>query len=128
VKLIKIINQTNQKSTPILANYCQSFFCQFRGLMFRKNISDDQGLLLVQGSDSRLNSSIHMLFMWMDIAVFWINSELLVVDRVLAHRWKLAYIPKTPARYVLETGVSHINDFEVGDKVDFQDTMLDNYE
>ena len=93
--------------------------------MFKKSILDDQGLLLVQNSDSKVNSSIHMMFMWMDLAVIWINSEFTVVDRVLARRWKLAYFPKSAARYVLETGISHLNDFAVGDKVYFDDTLLD---
>ena len=60
-----------------------------------------------------------MMFMWLDLAVFWINSEYTVVDLVLAHRWKLLYFPKSTAKYVLETGVSHLNDFNIGDKVKF---------
>jgi uncharacterized membrane protein (UPF0127 family) len=125
VKYIKIINQTNSGSAPILAKYCQSFFCQLRGLMFKKSVPDDQGLLLVQSTESKVNSSIHMMFMRMDLAVIWINSEFIVVDRVLARRWKLAYFPKRAAKYVLEMGISHINDFNVGDKVYFKETMLD---
>jgi uncharacterized membrane protein (UPF0127 family) len=125
VKYIKIINQTNQASAPVLAKYCQSFFCQLRGLMFKKNVPDGQGLLLVQNTDSKINSSIHMMFMRIDLTVIWINSEFTVVDRVLARRWKLAYFPKSAAKYVLETGISHINDFNVGDKVHFEDTLLE---
>ena len=49
-----------------------------------------------------------MMFMWIDLAVIWINSDFKVVDRVLARRWKLAYFPKCAARYVLETGPSHL--------------------
>jgi uncharacterized membrane protein (UPF0127 family) len=125
VKNIKIINQTKQVSKPILAKYCQSFFCQLRGLMFKKYIPEDQGLLLVQSSDSKVNSSIHMMFMRMDLAVIWINSDFTVVDRVFAHRWKLAYFPKSPAKYVLETGISHIDDFNIGDKVCFEETLVE---
>ncbi len=87
--------------------------------MFTKSLPEQHGLLLVQGADSRVNSSIHMMFMWMDLAVIWINSELQVVDIVLARRWKLAYLPKQPAKYVLETGVHRLNDFCIGDKVNF---------
>ena len=72
--------------------------------MFTKSLPENYGLLLVQNSDSRLNSSIHMMFMWMDLAVIWINSDYSVVDLVLARRWKMAYLPKKAAKYVLETG------------------------
>jgi len=121
MKFIKIINQSHPPTKPILAKYCESFFCQLRGLMFTKSLPENHGLLLVQGSDSRLNSSIHMMFMWMDLAVIWISSEYSVVDLVLARRWKLAYLPKKAAKYVLETGVSNLSDFNIGDKVQFED-------
>jgi uncharacterized membrane protein (UPF0127 family) len=124
-KFINIINQTNPTLTPILAEYCQSFFCQLRGLMFRKDLPDNYGLLLVQNSESRINSSIHMMFMRMDLAVIWINNDCLVVDQVLARRWKLAYLPKTAARYVLETDVSRLADYQIGDKVRFEDIQQD---
>ncbi len=125
MKYVSLVNQSNQGSKPILAKYCQSFFCQFHGLMFTKSIPEDQGLLLVQKGDSRLNASIHMMFMWMDLAIIWINSEYVVVDRVLARRWKMGYFPKKAARYVLETGTSHLQEFNLGDKIRFEDVPLD---
>lgn len=121
MKYIRITNETHPDTKPILAKYCQSFFCQLRGLMFTKSLSPDQGLVLVQSSDSRVNSSIHMMFMWIDLAVIWINSDHMVVDVVLAHRWKLGYLPKLPAKFVLETNVSNLGDFNIGDKVRFNE-------
>jgi uncharacterized membrane protein (UPF0127 family) len=123
MKYLQIVNQTHPASKPILAKVCQSFFCQLRGLMFTKSLPEDYGLLLVQSSDSRLNSSIHMMFMWIDLAVVWINSDLRVVDTVLAHRWKIAYLPKEPAKYVLETRVSNLKDFKIGDIVRFEEAL-----
>ncbi|MGE5124153.1 MAG: DUF192 domain-containing protein [Acidobacteriaceae bacterium] len=122
MRVIRISNQTQHGSRSILAKYCQSFFCQLRGLMFTKHLADDQGLLLVQKEDSRINASIHMMFMWMDLAVIWINSDYTVVDQVLARRWKPAYLPQKPAKYVLETSVSHLAEFAIGDKVIFEET------
>lgn len=90
--------------------------------MFTKSLPENFGVLLVQGSDSRVNASIHMMFMWMDLAVIWIDSEHEVVDRVLARRWMPAYLPKKVAKYVLETEVSNLKDFEIGDKVRFEET------
>jgi uncharacterized protein len=121
MKYIQISNQSNPKARPILAKYCQSFFCQLRGLMFTKSLPDRYGLLLVQSGDSRLNSSIHMMFMWMDLAIIWINKEFKVVDTTLAKRWKMAYLPKQPAKYVLETDVSCLGEFNIGDTVNFHE-------
>lgn len=121
MKQVRIINQTHPGSEPIVARYCQSFLCQLRGLMFTSSLAENSGLLLVQGSDSRVNASIHMMFMKIDLAVIWIDSEFEVVDLVLARRWKLAYLPQKAAKYVLETGVSNLSDFNIGDKVHFEE-------
>jgi uncharacterized membrane protein (UPF0127 family) len=89
--------------------------------MFTKSLPENHGLLLVQNSDCRLNSSIHMMFMWMDLAVIWINSDYSVIDLVLARRWKMAYLPRKAAKYVLETGVSNLSGFNIGDTVRFDE-------
>lgn len=122
MKYIKIFNDTTQIKNPLRAKYCASFFCQLRGLMFTKSLAVDEGLLLVQNNDSRVNSSIHMMFMSIDLAVVWINSKFIVVDKVLARRWKLGYLPKRPAKFVLETGVLHLAEYNIGDNVHFQES------
>jgi len=103
-----------------MAGYCASFLCRLRGLTFRRHMADDWGLLLVQQKDSRLDASIHMLFVWFDIAVVWINATNEVVDIKLARRWRPAYLPQRPARYVLELSPAHINDFNIGDHVQIE--------
>jgi uncharacterized membrane protein (UPF0127 family) len=88
--------------------------------MFRSSLSQAQGLLLVGSRDSRLDAAIHMLFVFMDLAVIWINSEQVVVDTVLARSWRPAYTPHQPARYILEIHPSRLAEFKVGDRIEFQ--------
>lgn len=114
---VRLLNLSRPLETPITARYCQSFLCKLRGLTFRRDLPEDQGLLLVQARENRLDSSIHMLGVWMDLAIVWINSEEEVVDVALAKRWRGAYLPKRPARYVLEICAHRIDDFIVGDRV-----------
>lgn len=117
---IFIQNQNKPIDNPACVTFCDSFFCRLRGLMFRSVLVRDEGVLLVIGKDSRTDSSIHMLFMSFDIAVFWINSEMTVVDKVIAKKWRPAYFPAKAARYTLEVHPSRYNDYEVGDKVQFK--------
>lgn len=121
MRTVKITNQSHPDSKVILAKYCKSFLCQLRGLMFTSSLAENSGLLLVQGSESRLNASIHMMFMRMDLAVIWMDKANTVVDRVLARRWKLIYAPRKAALYVLETGVANLDAFNIGDKVSFEE-------
>lgn len=105
---------------PARIKLCDSFLCRLRGLMFRSQLPPDEGLLLAIGRDSRADSSIHMLFVPFDLAVFWINSKMEVVDKVIAKSWRPAYFPARSARYTLEIHPNRFSDYEIGHKVEFQ--------
>jgi len=120
-KTISIENQNRIIEGALRIKYCDTFFTQLRGLTFRSSLSRDEGLLLVGKRDSRLDSSIHMLFVSFDLSIMWINSALEVVDKVLARSWRPAYFSKHSARYVLEIHPERWQDFEIGDVVKFKD-------
>ena len=119
MKTIHIENKTRPLASPLNAPYCDSFLCRLRGLMFRSCLPSDKGLLLVEAGESRLNTAIHMLFVFMELAVIWINSEKVVVDIVLARAWRPAYAPHQPARYILEIHPDRLNEFKIGDQIEF---------
>jgi uncharacterized membrane protein (UPF0127 family) len=116
---IKIQNLSKTEIATLTARYCESFFCRLHGLMFRARLDSNFGLLLVQTRDSRLDSAIHMFFVFMDLAVIWLNSDLLVVDTTLARSWRPIYIPCAAARYILEIHPDRLQDFNIGDQVAF---------
>ena len=116
-KMLQIQNQSRALPMPLKAVYCASFLCRLKGLMFRKTLPSQEGLLLVYGTDSRLDTSIHMMFVWFDLAVIWINSAGEVVDTILAKQWKPAYFPQKPARYVLEIAPERLSEFQIGDRI-----------
>lgn len=119
---IQVKNLNKPNLSPARVVYCASFLCRLRGLTFRKRLAPDDGLLLVQGKkDSRIDSSIHMLFVPFDLNVIWINTDLTVVDKVIARPWKPAYFASAPARYVLEIHPDRWDDYEIGNKVEFID-------
>ena len=120
-RFIAVENKNRQVEGRLQAKYCSTFFCQLRGLSLRSHLSRDEGLLLVGKRDSRLDSSIHMLFVQFDLTVIWINSGLQVVDKVLAKSWRPAYFAKQPAKYALEIHPERWEDFEIGDWVEFRD-------
>ena len=105
--------------TPALVEYCDSFKCRLRGLMFRSSLGRNEGLLLVEKRDARLDASIHMFFVPFDLAVFWIDSTLTVVDKVIAKAWRPAYVPKKPARFILELHPDRWEDYRIGNKTQF---------
>ena len=118
-KTIHVRNLDVSSQTPLQIKYCDTFLCKLRGLMFKPDLAPDEGLLFVYKHDSRMDTSIHMFFVNFDIAVIWINSSMQVVDKVLAKRWKPAYAPKEAAQYILETHPDRLDEFEIGNKVQF---------
>jgi len=120
-KQIIIQNKNRKIETPPRIKYCDTFLTQLRGFAFRSRFSRDEGLILVGKRDSRLDSSIHMLFVSFDLTVIWINSDMQVVDKVLAKSWHPAYFSKQPAKYVLEIHPERWEDYEIGDAVQFKD-------
>jgi len=119
-KQIFVENNSRKIQTLPRIQYCDTFLMQLRGFTFRPRLSRDEGLLLVGTRDSRLDSSIHMLFVSFDLTVIWINTDMQVVDKVLAKSWRLAYFSKKPARYVLEIHPARWEDYEIGDTVIFK--------
>ena len=125
MKIVEIENQHRPLKQPLRARYCDSFLCQLRGLMFRRALDEDEGLLLVQKRANRTEASIHMLFMWIDLAVVWIDAAHQVVDVQYARRWRPMYVPQFAAKYVLELPAARLDEFQVGDQLQFDETNLD---
>jgi uncharacterized membrane protein (UPF0127 family) len=119
-KFISIENKNRKIEAPLRIKFCDTFLTQLRGLTFRAPIAPDEGLLLVGTRDSRVDSAIHMLFVSFDLSVVWINSDMKVVDKIIAKSWRPAYFSKEPAKYVLEVHPSRWEDFQIGDLVQFR--------
>ena len=116
---VHIRNLTNPAVTPIRGKWCQSFFARLRGFTFRSSLDKNEGLVLVEARDSRLDTSIHMFFVWTDLAIAWVNSNNEVVDTALAKAWRPFYASSKPARYVIEFHPERHGEFKAGDQIVF---------
>jgi uncharacterized membrane protein (UPF0127 family) len=101
------------------ARWCDTFGQKLRGFTFHAPIGEDEGLVLVETADSRLNSGIHMLFVSFDLGVLWVNSQGRVVDTVVAKPWRLSYMPQEPAQYIVEGHPNRLKHVRVGDTIQF---------
>jgi len=121
MKFVQITNTSRTLPQPLRVRYCDAFFCRLRGLMFQNQLGDDQGLLLVQKRENRRDAAIHMFFVGMDLGVVWMNRDREVVDLQLAKSWRPLYTPEKPAKYVLEIHPNRLEDFILGDILDFEE-------
>ncbi len=98
---------------------CASFLCRLRGLTFRRRLPSDEGILLVGQRTGRWETSIHMFFVFFPIAVLWLDAEGRVVDKRLARPFRPIYLPRTPARDVLEASPDVLDRVAQGDRIQF---------
>lgn len=123
---LKIHNIDRPLQTQLLAVDCASFLCRLRGLTFRMSLPMELGLLLRHKKESRLDTAIHMLGVFFDLSIIWIDCKHQVADVQLARRWRPFYIPARPAQYVLEISALRITDFRVGERVMIEGLRIDN--
>jgi len=115
----------NQQGDVILpkAKWCQSAWCHFKGLQFASPLGESEGLLFVYGGESVANTSIHMFFVFFDIAVVWLDSSGIVVDKKLAKPWRPMYAPAKAAQYFIEAHPSLLERVEIGDELTFDEVV-----
>lgn len=94
------------------------FFSQLNGLMFSKKLKKGSSLILDRGYESRIDSGIHMLFVFFSLDVVFLNAKKEVVDVGSARPFISVITPKKRARYILEMNKGE-NVLKVGDKVSF---------
>ena len=116
-QVLDVINKNRNGLLVQQVKRCHSFWCRLRGLTFRRQLPQGRGLLLVEGTTSRLGTAIHMLAVPMALGIAWLDDDLTVVDTTLAKPWRI-YFPTKPARYILEGEPNMLESLAVGEKLD----------
>jgi uncharacterized membrane protein (UPF0127 family) len=119
VRYVKVTETQSNSTVLPRARLCDTFFCKLRGLTFRRRLETRDALILAERSDGTSSTSIHMMFVFFPIAAIWINSAGRVVDCRLARPFRPVYIPRAPARYVLEGPPELLQLLRPGDQVRF---------
>ena len=117
---MKVVNAQGQTLLNRI-KWCNSFGTKLRGLMFRRAIDLDEGLVLVENRSSVAATSIHMFFVPFDIAAIWLDENFQVVHKVLAKSWHPYYASPKPARYVLEGSPVLLEHITIGEALRFEE-------
>src|SRR5512143_199081 len=101
--------------------WCDSFGAKLRGLMFRRAIDPDEGLILAESRSSIAATSIHMFFVPFDIAAIWLDDQYTIVHTALAKSWRPYYASPRSARYVLEGPPALLDHVMIGERLRFEE-------
>jgi uncharacterized membrane protein (UPF0127 family) len=112
-------NETQGERLLARVYHCASFPCRLRGLTFRRRLGADEGLLLVGSRESRAEAAIHMFFVFFPIAAIWLDRNGRVADAQLARPFRPLYVPRGPARNVLEGPPALLEQVQIGDHLRF---------
>jgi hypothetical protein len=121
VRWIEVRNETSDEVVLGRVRHCADFLCHLRGLTFRRGLEGDEGLLLVNRRENRLDAAIHMFFVFFPIAVIWLDAGGGVVDTRLARPFRPIYVPSAPAKDVLEGPPALLERVDVGDQLRFEE-------
>ncbi len=119
---LHITNHTHPLDAPLIVQACGTFACRLRGLMGRRDLSPDDGLLFRWPKAGRGDTAIHMLFMRFPIAAIWLDAQGRVVDARYARPWVDFLIPRRPAQYLLEIHPNRLREFHLGDHITWHET------
>jgi len=105
----------------IKAKVANNFLARGKGLMFKKNIKENEGMIFVLKKESLLK--FWMFGMRFPIDIIWINEKKRIVDITRNAKPSLnprkGYRPKKACKYVLETKTNCLN-IKIGEVVDFE--------
>ncbi len=96
------ISREDGQLLPLNVRRCGTFACRLRGLTFRRRLGDDEALLFVAATESRLGTAIHMFYVFFPIGVVWLNGDGIVVDKVVARPFRPYYAPRAAAKCFVE--------------------------
>jgi len=121
VRWVEVRNETSDEVVLGRVRHCDNFLCRLRGLMFRRGLGDDEGLLLSGRREDRADAAIHMFFVFFPIAVIWLDALGDVVDARLARPFWPIYMPSAAAKDVLEGPPALLERVDVGDQLRFEE-------
>jgi uncharacterized membrane protein (UPF0127 family) len=117
---MKVVNPQGQLLLTRV-KWCATFGSKLRGLMFRRAIAADEGLVLVEARSSIAATAIHMFFVPFDIAAVWLDEDGRVLHKALAKSWRPYYASPKPARYVLEGPPALLDQVMPGEQLKFEE-------
>ena len=109
---------SKQNEFELIKFRCAKGIYQATGLMFFPKKKYNFALIFDRDYEDKVNSSIHMCFVFFPIDVLFLNSKKEIVDIKLNLKPFRFYTPRKPAQYVIELPCSLKNkQFKINSKI-----------
>ena len=117
-KNLKSITLKNSNEKIAEIKIANTFFSRLMGLMFKKNAKVPLLFEIPEKINKKERSSIHSFFMRFEIVLVFIDKGNVVYEIAKMKPWNY-YIPKKPAKYIVEFDKREFNDcLKIGDEIE----------
>ena len=119
-KNLKSITLKNSNEKIAEIKIANTFFSRLMGLMFKKNAKVPLLFEIPEKINKKERSSIHSFFMRFEIVLVFIDKGNVVYEIAKMKPWNY-YIPKKPAKYIVEFDRREFNDcLKIGDEIEIK--------
>ncbi|MEI7961954.1 MAG: DUF192 domain-containing protein, partial [archaeon] len=115
ISMLKVGKKVIMKNTRFAGNAWD----RMRGLMFEDKNKFNYALIFDFPGESKIGTSLHMLFVFFPIDVLFLDKNKIVVDKTTLEPFTPNYTPKTAAKYVIELPKGKSAGIKVGEKADW---------
>ena len=117
LKSMTLIKSNEEIAKIRIAN---TFFSRLMGLMFKKNAKVPLLFEIPEKVNWKERSSIHSFFMRFEIILVFIDESNVVYEIANLRPWN-CYIPKKPAKYIVEFDKREYDDcLKIGDEIEIK--------
>jgi uncharacterized membrane protein (UPF0127 family) len=113
--MLKVGNKVIIKKVRFASNTWE----RTKGLMFEKEKNFDYALVFSFPAESRIGTSLHMLFVFFPVDVIFLNKNKEVVDKAVLEPFTPNYTPKKAAKYVIEMPKGKTKGIKIGQKINW---------
>ena len=111
--------KSNGKTIMKKIKHARTTWQRTKGLMFEDKKKFDYALIFDFPIESKIGTSLHMIFVFFPIDVLFLNKEKKVVDKVTLPPFQPNYTPRKAAKYVIEMPQGKAKTVKIGNKIEW---------
>jgi len=111
--------KSNGKTIMKKIKHARTTWQRTKGLMFEDKKKFDYALIFDFPIESKIGTSLHMIFVFFPIDVLFLDKEKKVVDKVTLPPFQPNYTPRKAAKYVIEMPQGKAKSVKIGNKIEW---------
>lgn|GEM_PF-564324 len=113
--------KVNGKKLISKVKFANNTLERMKGLMFENEKKFDYALVFSFPKKGRVETSLHMMFVFFPITAVFLDENKIVTDVALLTPFTPNYTPKSPSKFVIELPAIYSKNIKIKDKVEWDE-------